>query len=542
MTSSPKRIVLILLLLSAVYFVIFYFPNAAASRDVKMVMAFEPDEGVPLGYVFAMIQPAESVKQALINFAFYDYYFYGYPYFAYSALMLLPVQLAGQIDNYPLVMATLRQMVSVLPILLSILLLVYLQTRFQSYRAIVLFIFLASIPAVIRNNFWWHPDGLSILLAMLAIFFLARDDLRFGRNFYLAALMMGFSAGTKGIGFFFFLTIIVYLLWGVLGKKITFRRMAFSAVGFIGVLAAGYLIANPILIYPSIRRRYFTVFLNQSGFLAAGYEIYVEKGPAAAYRMSQQYFGHWLFMLAMFATCVWGIVRDQARRLLYTIILTWTVPITLLAMSLIHFKFQYWLPVMLPLFSCAVILLPDRLPKQALLKPFDRKLWGTIGFKAALGIIALLQFVAFVRLDVQWYDQRLNRERNAVSIAFFDKALAALEPLPTDDLYVYHETRMYVPPTLDWRTESLLEVLNYPYVHGHNFDVLLIMQQRVADYLNTGIVGIDAERFALGQDFYTDVRAGAVDGYEIVYKNRYGLVLVRADLYDRYYAGQEIGE
>jgi hypothetical protein len=535
MSATQKRILFILVVLSALYFAVFYFPNSAGSRDVKMVMSFEPDEGVPLSYALDMIQPAETVKQALINFAFYDYYFYGYPYFAYSALTLLPVQLAGQIDNIPLVMATLRQMVSVLPMLLSILLLVYLQTRFRSYRAIVLFVFLASIPAVTRNNFWWHPDGLAILLAMLAILFLARDDLRFGRYFYLAALLMGFSAGTKGIGFFFFLTIAVYLVWGLLGKKINFGQILLSAAGFVGVMAVAYLIANPILIYPGVRRRYFTVVQNQTGFLITGYEIYVERGPAAAYRMSQEYFGHWLFMLAMFATCIWGIVRDRSRRLLYTIILTWTVPITLLAMSVIHFKFQYWLPVMLPLFSCAVLLLPERLTRPAFLTWRDRRWWASTGFRAALGIVALAQFAVFVQQDIRWYDQRLNRERSSVSIAFFDKATAALAPLPPGDYFVYHDTRMYFAPMPGWRTESMLEVLNYPYINGSDFDVLLIMQQRVTDYLASSAEGIDPERFAQGQEFYRDVRSQTVEGYELVYQDHYGLVFVREDLFSRFF-------
>lgn len=529
MTLPQKRVISILLLLSAAYFVAFYFPNAAASRDVKMVLAFEPDEAVPLGYVKDMIEPADTLKQALINFAFYDYYFYGYPHFAYSALTLLPLRFAGQLENIPLVMVTLRQMVSLLPLLLSILLLVYLQTRFRSYQAVVLFLFLVSIPAVVRNNFWWHPDGLAILLAMAAIFFLQRDNLRFGRNFFLAAAMVGFSAGTKGIGFYFVLTIFVYLLWGLLGKRITLGRAALAAFGFIAVMALAYLIANPILIFPGVRRRYFAVMQNQSQWLMTGYEIFYEKGPAALFRQSQKYFGHWVFLLAMLATCVWGILRDRSRRLLFTIILTWSAPITVMLMTLIHFKFQYWLPVMLPLFSCAAMLLPERLGKLRL--PSGGSAWAESGLRLALGMIALGQFVAFVRQDVGWYGAQLNRERTDRSIVFFDRAMEVLEALPTGDYYVYHDVRMYVPPLPNWRTESVFEVLNYPYIEGYGFDILLIMQQRVADYLNTSAVGIDPESFALGQEFYRDVRAGTVRGYQLVYQDHFGLAFVREDVW-----------
>jgi hypothetical protein len=73
-----------------------------------------------------MIKPANTVKQALLNFASYDYYFYRYPYFAYSTLIVLPIKLLNRLDDIPLVMVTLWQMVSVLPMLAAVLVLVYL--------------------------------------------------------------------------------------------------------------------------------------------------------------------------------------------------------------------------------------------------------------------------------------------------------------------------------------------------------------------------------------------------------------------------------
>jgi hypothetical protein len=193
--KTQKRIALLLILCSSIYFAIFCLPNHAASENLQ------------------------TVKQALLNFASYDYYFYGYPYFAYSALIVLPIKLLNRLDDIPLVMVTLRQMVSVLPMLAAVLVLVYLQTKFKSYKAFVLFAFLLSIPALVQNNLWWHPDSLAILFAMLTIYFLNRDGLRFGHNFYFAAAMCGFSAGTKGIGFYFVLTIFVHLLIGWLAKK-----------------------------------------------------------------------------------------------------------------------------------------------------------------------------------------------------------------------------------------------------------------------------------------------------------------------------------
>ena len=208
-----------MVILNIAVFLAFIPPNLAASKNIAMVTTFEPDEGVPLPYVFNMIQPTQSIKDALIHFAFYKYYFYGFPYFAYSALLLIPLQAAGKLADITLVMAVLRQMVSVLPMLLAIDLLVYLQTRFKNYKAILLFLLLASLPAVVQNNLWWHPDGLAILFAMLTIFLLDKDELRYGRHFYLAAMACGFSAGIKGTGFYFFLAIFIYLLTGLIGRR-----------------------------------------------------------------------------------------------------------------------------------------------------------------------------------------------------------------------------------------------------------------------------------------------------------------------------------
>ncbi len=59
----------------------------------------------------------------------------------------------------------LRQLVSVLPMLLSIVLLVYLQTGFQNtFKSALLFLILITIPAITRYTVWfWHPDALALL-------------------------------------------------------------------------------------------------------------------------------------------------------------------------------------------------------------------------------------------------------------------------------------------------------------------------------------------------------------------------------------------
>ncbi|MBW6474020.1 MAG: hypothetical protein K0B14_12910, partial [Anaerolineaceae bacterium] len=90
-----KNILIISLLISVLYFVLFIFPNMTGSENLAMVAIFEPDESVPYPYILDMIKPSETIKEALINSAFYDYYFYGFSVFGVSALALLPIKWLG---------------------------------------------------------------------------------------------------------------------------------------------------------------------------------------------------------------------------------------------------------------------------------------------------------------------------------------------------------------------------------------------------------------------------------------------------------------
>src|SRR5664280_1992605 len=244
MTLTQKRIFGLLLFMAVVAFVLFALPNAAASQNLAMVQIFQPDEAAPLSYIMKMIAPAPTLNLALRHFIFYDYYYYGFPFFAASALLLLPLQWLGRLGAIPLVMLILRQFVSVLPMLAALLLLVFMQDGFRTYRSPVLFAFLLVIPAVVQNNSWYHPDGITFLLVVLTIYFLKRDNLRFGWNFLLAAIMSGVATATKLVGAYFFLAVGLALLLGLLLKKASWKRLVVMAAAFLLTMGLAYLIAN----------------------------------------------------------------------------------------------------------------------------------------------------------------------------------------------------------------------------------------------------------------------------------------------------------
>src|SRR5512136_724835 len=233
MTLVQKRFFSLLLLMAAAAFILTAIPNAVASKDLSMVQIFQPDEAAPLPYIFRMIAPAPTLNLALRHFIFYDFYYYGFPFFAASAMLLLPLQWLGRLGDIPMVMLVLRQGISVLPMLAALLLLVFMQDGFRTYRSPLLFAFLLFVPAVVENNSWYHPDGITFLLVVLTIFFLKRDGLRFRWNFVLAAVTCGVATATKLVGVYFFLAVGLVLVLGVLQRKVSWKRLLGMALAFL---------------------------------------------------------------------------------------------------------------------------------------------------------------------------------------------------------------------------------------------------------------------------------------------------------------------
>jgi hypothetical protein len=528
MTSVQKRIFGLLLGMAVLAFVLFGLPNAVASKNLSMVQIFQPDEAAPLPYVQQMIAPAATLNLALRHFIFYDYYYYGWPFFAASAVLLLPLQWLGRLGDMPLVMLVLRQFISVLPMLAALLLLVYLQDGFRSYRSPVLFAFLLSLPAVVQNNAWYHPDGITFLLVVLTLYFLKRDALRFGRNFLLAAVMCGVATATKLVGVYFFLAVGLTLLLGLLLKKASWKKLLGMAAAFIAAMGLAYLIANPFLFSHWARTAYQYILYKQGGLLENGYGVFYAKGLLAAWPDVHASYGEIPFLLVALGAAVWGAWRGP-QRLLHGLILAWFIPVSVTVFFLTHFKFQYWLPVALPLISSLALLLPEKWK-------MDKS--GHLAWLARLVLLLVLmaQFGLFVRADVLSFNSRLQREQNSASIRWYGTVQTTLKPLPDADLHVYYDYRMYVPGNPGWITETNFDLLEYEYIQQNNFDVLLLLEQRIRDYLNPNVTGIDPALFARNQQFYRDADNQTVAGYQLVYRDSFGLIYVRDELYQKYFS------
>ena len=612
MSPNQKKIFGLLLVMALAAFFLYSRPNAAASQNTAMVQMFEPDEAAPLPYLLHMVSAAPSVTQALKNFVFYNYYYYGFPYFAISALAILPLQLLGRIGDLPLVMLVLRQVVSVLPMLAALLLLVYLLDGFRTYRSPVLFVLLLSVPAVLANSFWWHPDSLTFLLVMLTLFFLKRDALRLGWNFILAAVMTGAAAATKLIGVDFFLAVGIALGLALASKKVSWKRTIGMALAYLLVMGVSFVAANPFLLSHWARTGYLNTINQQADLLSSGYGVVYAKGLLASWPFIRQYFGEALFLLAALGTLIWGTWRG-GQRLLYALILAWLAPVTFTVLYISHFKYQYWMPAALPLIASLVIAMPEKLillrKKNAIAVPSaeiasspslltmtdeiassegclatnvgqalhptgvfnlsgqtehpggvpslseEQKIAGpraeiasspsllamTYGrvkqwlLPALVLVVVAVQFVLFAANDVQSYTTRLHRADNNEIIQFYNQAVTALQPLPDASLHVYYDYRLYVPGKPGWSTETSYDLLEYGYIQQHNFDVLILLQQRIYDYLNPNAKGVDPQLFKRNQQFYGDANQGAINGYHLVHRDAVGLIFVRNDLYQQYF-------
>lgn len=524
MTGIQKRYFFILMTIAILAFSLFALPNSRASENISMVQMFQPDEAAPLPYVFKMIAPAESLNKALHSFIFYEYYYYGFPYFGSSALVLLPLQWLGCIGDMSLVMFVLRQFISVLPTLIALLLLVYMQDGFRTYRSPILFGFLLLVPAVVSNNLWWHPDGIVLLTVILMLFFLERDRLRFGRNFLFAAILTGVATATKLVGLYFFLAVGLTLVLGLI-KKVPVKRLVLMSVLFLVIMVISFVAANPFLLSGWGRTAYLNIMNKEAALLEEGYGVVYQVGLGAAYPIIQRYYGGAFLILLSLAAAVIGAWRGS-RRLLNGLILAWFVPLTVMILVVTHFKFQYFMPVALPLFSCLILLLPEK---------WQWKKEPTFFLRMAALAGLIVQAGVFISADVQEYATSLHRAENNERITFYSKAVNVLQPLQGKELYVYYDYRLYVPGEPGWSIANSYDLLDYKYIQQNNFDVLLLLQQRINDYLNPDVTGIDPQTFALNQQFYRDADKETLVGYHLVNRDAVGLVYVRDDLYQQFF-------
>jgi hypothetical protein len=549
MTKTQKGVLGVLLLIGVVYFALFIPPNSKGARDGDMVSIFEPDEAIQLAHPLRMISGGDSYKDVIRKFFFYQHYYYGFPFYVASvALALLPVKLLQGLDDVPLQMLWLRQMISVLPMILAVLALVYAQTRFKKWVAsIALFIFLLTIPAVFENSTWWHPDSLTMLFIALTFLFLDLDELRFGRYFYLAAAACGMATATKLLGLFFFIAIPVYILLGLRAQKISLKTALWRAAAFVAIMVGTFVIANPFLLDRGQRAFALGVQTKQAAAMSAGWNVQYSRGPLAWYPMIKEMYGNiWTILLA-FAVVIANI-RQGRKRVLNILILAWTVPYLIYVMAVIVIKPHHFLiPIFLPLFSSLATVF-DCIPtfRRDVRPRFKRQ--DARGGKSQLpallvnlAVILILgaQVVHNLSWDIEHYQATLNKEKNSAEIAFFDELNEKyLSKLPPEQrLNVFRDIRAYVQRQPNWQMLVRSKPATYAILNDNKIGLAVLWNQRALDYTQEDTLekAINRQEMQQVYDFYRDVRDQEVEGYELLDWSMCCSAYLRQDLYEEYF-------
>ncbi len=547
MTKSKRTTILILAIIAAIYFAIFIFPNLSGAQDANMLSAFEHDEFAQYPHVIRMLTPCDTLYQSLRNFVVYLHYFYGYPFYFFSALAILPVKLilgSTWTDNTSVIVMVLRQLINVLPIIVSVILLVWIQTRFKSiFKSILLGVLLLTIPAVVSNNMWWHPDSLLTLFAVLTIFFLVQDDFRYGKNFYFSGIACGLAVGAKTLGVLFVFTYLVYILYGMITRRISFPKLVLHSILFLLVMLGTVVVTNPLLLLPIERSEIIAAFkqlLNENtvGFWVVGNPR--SSMFAQVFSTFNENYGSWVILLVSVAALLYGLVRKESSTT-SIVISTWLIGyVGYFLLFASTMRSHYLIPVALPLLSSLVVFIPSFSKSEIAGAPSVRRL-------ARLSIIAspilalgiLIQVGANMYRDADNITKNVNREQTSPSIQLFQQAeTQVLSRIPLDrKVRIYRDWRAYVAPRASYNITYDWSLANYPYIQEIDPDVLFIEYDNMLYFSDASkiVSAIDPASMKGMVTFYTDAINGRVNGYTLALKTDYGSVFVRDDLHQKYW-------
>jgi len=532
--KTQLKVLVPLLVMGAVYFCLFIPPNLKGTEDVPMLSVFEVDEYAQYPNVIGMLQVGDTFYQTMRNIAVYHHYFYGYPFYFFSALSLLPLRIAsgaGFGAQVQLNMAWLRQLINVLPVIFAAGIFTYLQTRFKlRWKSILLFAFLMLIPAVFSNNFWWHPDSLGALFVALTFFFLDRDDLSFRLNFFAAAVACGIAFGLKYLGAFFAIPILVYILLGIFRKKISIGKASIFAAGFLVMMLATILISNPLLLLPIERAEIIHTQIEQFSQTTVGI---IFQNPQVKLDFSQLV--HSLLApasLALFSLLgLAGIAKAIKQRqnwLVNVLILAFLPALVYVVVFQSPGRSHYLIPIVMPLFSATVLLLPDQLKLPG-------RNWKSIA-SGTLGLLTLAQVVAFVSVDVQDFTLKLQKEQLSRGVQLFRQVEASVLPaLPQEKLVVYRDWEVYFPASSLYKVQITWDLADEAYIRSIDPDLILLDYENVRAYTADTAASKAVDPLAMGRthDFYLAASQDKFPGYCRVINDQSGTVLLKESFCDR---------
>ena len=532
----------VLLALACIYFLLFIPPNLTGTKDPAMLAVFTLDEFAQFPHLMRMLTAADTPYQTLRNFTVYLHYFYGYPFYFLSAIAVLPLRLLTGMGEQQTqsIMLLLRQCISVLPMLLAVYFITEMQVGKKNFiRFIALALFLLSIPLVFKNNLWWHADSLSFLFAALTLYCLYKDDLRLGRQFLLAAVFCGLAIGTKQLGWFFFLTIPVYLLFAFLRKKVIAVQVLLKAILFLALMLLTIIVSNPLLLLPIERQEIIAVQQKQ---LAASFQGFTIKNPETVISLRRYpqnlaiSFGYWPILIFALLGHVLSLTRPQTR-LRGLLFLSWLIPLSLSLNFSGTRSLHYFLPVLIPLMAGLESFFDPRIfPKINKESAFLRVLRKI--FIPLLMVLIAAQFVLFLYQNARIYSSYLQREQQSPSLVFFNTLWHGyLQDLQSDTtVHVLHEPQVYFPQREGFSMHMSWEPVTFSYLNEINPHLLLLDKSTVATYTEEGMLeqAVNPQSMLAFIEFYQVVEEESLDDYVLFFQDGYGIAFAHQNFYDLY--------
>jgi hypothetical protein len=327
-----------------------------------------PDEDIIYPDVVIALQTGATVEQTVWNALGNWQWWYGFPYLPISAAVLIIPRLVygnGFGQQLQLNMFLLRSFVSVLPMTLLILFAVYIVTRYKSlWGSIGLFFFFAFLPGVFWFNIrFWHPDAIVVFLILLTLYLLEKDDLQFGRNFYLSAVIVGLTTAIKLWGLFFGITIAGYLLVGLMTHRLVFRNFLKAGLFFLLAMLGTFILTSPTILVPYLAKGAVASWLGQQSSILGGYNeqgfesVYQTGLSTWLYFFGLDYMKPFFFFFAFLALGVGSLLGS--RKAFNRLNLGWCLATAFFLINFSAMKSpQYQMPLMIPLI-CSAALFPQ---------------------------------------------------------------------------------------------------------------------------------------------------------------------------------------
>ncbi|HOG22220.1 MAG TPA: hypothetical protein PK721_06705 [Flexilinea sp.] len=533
-----------IILIGLVYFCLLIPANLTGAADPEMLSVFEVDEYAQYPHVIQMLTPGDTLYHSIRNFFIYQHYFYGFPFYFLSAISVFPLKLLS--PNWPentrLIVCWLRMTINVLPMIFAIGIFTWLITRFKNRLiSLSLFVFLLTIPAVLLNNFWWHPDSLSLFFISLVFLFLDLDEFRFGKYFSLAAAACGYTVGIKYQGLYFALAIPLLLIYAILRKRLSWKKAIKKAIIFVVIMMVFFIFSNPLLLLPQERAE--IIRTQQLQFEQTGVGIFTIHSNALRNSLllpsdiRKYYAETWFFILAIIGLLM-GFKGEEKQRIQSLLFLSYLMVAFYITAYAATNRLHYFLPVAVPLLGfIADFYFIGKRDFPAI----DLK-FGTNIRKVMYGILTLLiafQFSLNIRLDHSLYRDQLSRETESSSIALYHQIENEIIPVLKSRvnnrmIRVFRDWKVYFPDQegvavqMDWNMATLDKINEW------QPDLIILEEENLKEFSDPTIIdhAVNPEEMKLIHSFYQQAASDQIPGYDRIMQNSFGSVYVRVGMRD----------